>query len=58
MPTKTIIYKAAIANEDKTKKEQRLLKKALRRKFKTALAMLDTVTLENQDKILNILFEA
>ena len=58
MPTKTIIYKAAIANEDKTKKELKLMKKALRRKFKTALTMLDTVTLENQDKILNILFEA
>lgn len=58
MPTKTIIYRFCLAKEDHKIKEQKALKKALKRRFKTALDTLDTITLEDQERFLKALLEA
>lgn len=55
MPTKTIIYRFCLAKEDRNVKEQKMLKKALKRKFKAALKALDSSTLETQGRVLQTL---
>lgn len=58
MSTKTLIYRFCICKADNKKKEQKMLRKALKRRFKAALATLDTITLEDQERFLNALLEA
>ena len=58
MPTKTIIYRFCLAIEDHKTKEQRMLKKALKKRFKAALKALDTSTLDTQEEVLKALLEA
>lgn len=58
MSTKTIIYRFCLAKEDHKTKEQKMLKKALKRRFKAALKALDTSTLDTQEKVLKALLEA
>ena len=55
MSTKTLIYRFCIAKEDHKIKEQKMLKKALKRKFKSALKALDASTLETQETVLKAL---
>lgn len=55
MPTKTIIYRFCLAKEDHKTKEQKALKKELKRKFKATLKALDTSTLETQETVLKAL---
>ena len=55
MPTKTIIYRFCLAKEDRKTKEQKALKKALKRKFKATLKALDASTLETQETVLKAL---
>ena len=54
MSTKTIIYRFCIAKEDSLKREQKILKKELKKRFKNALRELDKASsLEDQQTILN-----
>lgn len=55
MPTKTIIYRFCLAKEDHKIKEQKAMKKALKRKFRAALKALDSSTLETQGRVLQTL---
>lgn len=53
MPTKTIVYRYCIAKEDRKRKDQKLLKKELKKRFRNALKELDKAsTLEDQQTIL------
>lgn len=53
MPTKTIVYRYCIAKEDNHRKEQKLLKKELKKRFRNALKELDkATTLEDQQTII------
>lgn len=53
MPTKTLIYNFCIAKEDHKKKDQKLLKKELKKRFRLALKELDKAsTLEDQQNII------
>lgn len=58
MSTKTLIYRFCICKADNKKKEQKLLKKALKRRFKDALNTLDTITLDDQEIFLETFLNA
>lgn len=56
MPTKTIIYRFCIAKEDHKRKDQKLLKKELKKRFRNALKELEKAsTLEDQQAIIKAL---
>lgn len=53
MPTKTIIYRYCISKENHDTRQQKLLKKELKKRFRNALKELDkATTLEDQQSII------